>query len=81
MAVNRFRKKEKLRRQYTLTKTKAFAAFMLSLVLSLLLDTYFDRYGPDLLAQIASAIHGEPNRADENLKPQRYSKNGSTAVP
>ncbi len=58
MAKNRYRQKARLRRQYTLTGTKACAAFFLSIFFSLILDSYFDRYGPRVLAQIKDLMIG-----------------------
>ena len=58
MAKNRYRQKAKVRRQYTLTGTKAFAAFWLSIFFSLILDSYFDRYGPRVISQIKDLMTG-----------------------
>ena len=58
MAKNRYRQKARLKRQYTLTGTKAFAAFWLSVFFSLILDSYFDIYGPRVLAQVKELIAG-----------------------
>ena len=43
MVENRYRKKEKQRRQFTMTKTKAVIAFLLSLAFSLILSPAFDK--------------------------------------
>jgi hypothetical protein len=58
VAKNRYRQKARLKRQYTLTGTKAFAAFWLSVFFSLILDSYFDLYGPRVLAQVKDLIVG-----------------------
>ena len=59
MARNRYRRKAKIRKQYTLTGTKAFCAFWFSVFFSILLDSYFDKYGPLVLAQVRNAMLGE----------------------
>lgn len=41
-----------------MTGTKAFAAFWLSVFFSLILDSYFDRYGPKVIAQIRDLLVG-----------------------
>ena len=51
MGYNRFRSKARLKRQYTLTKTKMFAGFLLSTFFSIILSPYFDKYGPEILSQ------------------------------
>lgn len=45
MAYNRYRAREKFRRVYTFTRTKALIAFVLSTIFSIFLSSYFDRYG------------------------------------
>lgn len=52
MAFNRYRKKEKLKRQYTLTRSKAIIAFLLSALFSVFLSAYFERYGRLILRKI-----------------------------
>ena len=43
MAENRYRRKERMRRQFTVTKTKAIVGFLLSLLFSLILSPAFDK--------------------------------------
>ena len=70
MAKNRYRKKARLKRQYTLTGTKAFAAFWLSVFFSLILDSYFDLYGPRVLAQVRELIVGAASTGAGTLQAQ-----------
>jgi len=49
MAFNRYRKRERYRRQYTFTKAKAVIGFILSAIFSISLSPYFDRYGPVIM--------------------------------
>ncbi len=45
MAYNRYRRKERFKRQYTFTTTKAVLFFIVSATFSISLSAYFDRYG------------------------------------
>ena len=59
MAYNRYRMRERYRRQYTFTKTKAFIGFVLSAAFSILLSAYFDRYGVIILKETKAALFGD----------------------
>lgn len=63
MAYNRYRMREKFRRQYTFTKTKAFVGFVLSAVFSILLSAYFDRYGLIIWNQTKAVLFGSDDDA------------------
>ncbi|GEM_PF-4831664 len=45
MAYNRYLKRERTKRQFTFTTTKAFVGFVVSVIFSVSLSAYFDRYG------------------------------------
>ena len=49
MAFNRYLKREKYKRQFTFSKTKAVIGFILSVIVSVSLSAYFDRYGPVIM--------------------------------
>lgn len=58
MAYNHFRLKDAYRRRYVFTKTKAFFAFVLSALISVVLTAFFEKYGEVLLTQIERVITG-----------------------
>jgi len=49
MAYSRFVRQEMRRRQYTVTKTKAFIAFIFSVFFSIILGGYFEKYSPVII--------------------------------
>lgn len=44
-ALMRYKWREQHRKQYTFTKTKLFVGFIISVTTSILLGSYFDKYG------------------------------------
>lgn len=62
MVENRYRKKERQRRQFTMTKTKAVIAFLLSLSFSLILSPAFDK--------VARLFYYRSKEAGQNSGPQ-----------
>ncbi len=56
MAYNRYRKRERLKRQYTFTKTKVVVGFILSAAFSICLSTYFERYGFLIYRQVKTVV-------------------------
>ena len=52
MAYNRYLKREKYKRQFTFTRTKAVIGFLLSVMVSVSLSAYFDRYGPVIVKHL-----------------------------
>ena len=69
MAYNRFRKKARLKRQYTFTKSKMAVGFVLSTFFSIMLSPYFERYWPVLVEQTGWAIMELSYDADELIDP------------
>jgi hypothetical protein len=55
-AYARYRWREKHKKQYTFTKTKFFVGFVLSVVTSVFIGSYMDKYGRVVLKQTVSAI-------------------------
>ena len=57
MAYNRYLKREKYKRQYTFTKAKAVIGFFLSVITSVSLSAYFDRYGGVIIKHVKELFH------------------------
>ena len=72
MAYNRYLKRERHRRQYTFTKTKAAVGFLLSALFSISLNSYFDRYGPVIIDNTKTAVASvfEGLKSDKKLLPK-----------
>lgn len=56
MAYNRYRRRERFKRQYTFTRTKAVVGFLLSALFSITLSAYFDRYGLVIFRQVKQVV-------------------------
>lgn len=56
MAQSRFRRKEKLRKVYTFTRTKAVLGFFLSALFSIALSTLIDTYRDVIVEKAKSAV-------------------------
>ncbi|MCB0360836.1 MAG: hypothetical protein KDD44_14405 [Bdellovibrionales bacterium] len=84
MAYNRHRKKNKIRRQYTFTKTKAVIGFVLSAFFSVLLSSIVDAYQSYAYRETRQMITAEdaaeiaaPGGGPEALPPSKASKPAS----
>ena len=55
-ALDRYKWREKHRRQYTFTKTKMVVGFFISVSTSILLGSYLDKYGKVALKQSSTVI-------------------------
>ncbi len=55
VSYKRYQWREKHKKQYTFTKTKMVAGFFLSVLSSIFLGAYFDRYGHIVLTQVVEA--------------------------
>lgn len=77
MAHNNYRRRDRLRRQYTFTKTKAAIGFILSAVFSITLSTYFENYGVALYQQVKGVLFGSTVEESSQL-PQAYDPSGQS---
>ena len=56
MANNYQRHQNRMQRRYTFTKSKAAIGFLFSTFLSILLSTYFDKYGVEIMRQAMTLV-------------------------
>ena len=73
----RYRWREKHKKQYTFTKTKFVAGFFLSLLTSVFLGSYFDKYGSMVLHQSVEAIATAMNDSSPANESTKESMNAS----
>jgi hypothetical protein len=55
-AYSRYLFRNKHRKQYTMTRGKLIVGFFLSLLSSIFLGSYFEKYGPLLIEQLEFAL-------------------------
>ena len=85
MAYNHLRLKEKIRRQYTFTKTKAVLAFFFSAVFSIIFSTYLDDHILRLMKRSQSYVGSAISTATASpaqpkvLEGQKAKSQGSNA--
>ena len=65
-SLERYKWREKHRKQYTFTKTKMVVGFFISVSTSILLGSYLDKYGKVALEQ---SVHAVSNLVQEYTKP------------
>lgn len=58
MADNILRHQHKMQRRYTFTKSKALVGLVLSTFFSIVLSTYFDEYGGQILKEFKYVLTG-----------------------
>ncbi|MCB0322458.1 MAG: hypothetical protein KDD69_02760 [Bdellovibrionales bacterium] len=80
----RYRWREKHRKQYTFTKTKFVVGFLVSVLTSVFLGSYFDHYGRIVLHQLAEAVEvaivGEPVIEEATPAPSQPTDPASTMM-
>lgn len=74
MAYSYSRKRHRLRKQYTLTRTKAAVAFILSVACSILLSTYFENIGRDAVRKSATAMQSGLSSVYDRLEARTRKK-------
>lgn len=60
MPYNRHVTKAKDIRRYTFSHTKVMIGFLLSVVVSIFLGTYFERYGTKMIKSLIAAVNAKP---------------------
>jgi hypothetical protein len=66
--------REKHKKQYTFTKTKMVAGFFLSVLSSIFLGAYFDRYGHVVLTQVVEAYQTASSDETESTQRKKQTK-------
>ncbi len=56
LANNYQRHQKRMQRRYTFTRSKAVVGFLFSTFLSIILSTYFDRYGVEIMRQAMTLV-------------------------